>query len=294
MEAARQVIPLSGLADPRERGLESFLAGERAVGRPHRVAQVVGTDEYGVEAGHGIDLVGDLDRIDVLGLDDDEDLVVGAAVVFLGRCAEIERVHAAADRSIAARWVLGRRDDRPGLVGVHHHRGDDPHGPAVEDHLDVLVLPGGNPCQGNAAGVGDRGEHVGGGLDIGVGVLHVDGQPGEPHPRHEPGRRDAAQREPGSDLRLAGTQRPFDWILFQLGASSSSGHVEDLGGIDPQDIPSFARTGRRGKINDNRKLEDETTTSIVWSRELTGLRKPRSSFGAARGLRTLATHGDGR
>ena len=74
-----------------------------------------------------------------------------------------------------------------GLVGVHHHRRDDSHGAAIEDHLDVFVLAGGDAGQGDAAGVGDRREHVRGGLDVGVGVLHVDGQPRKPDPRHEPG-----------------------------------------------------------------------------------------------------------
>ena len=76
-------------------------------------------------------------------------------------------------------------------------------------------LPVGNAGQGDAAGVGDRREHVGGGLDVGVSVLHVDGQPGKPCPRHEPGARDASQRQPGSDLWFPGTQRSFDRILFQ-------------------------------------------------------------------------------
>ena len=69
------------------------------------------TDEHGVEAGHGIDLVGDLNGRDMLGLDYNEDLVVGTAVVFLGRRAEIERVHPAPDGAIAARGILARRDD---------------------------------------------------------------------------------------------------------------------------------------------------------------------------------------
>ena len=152
----------------------------------------------------------------------DEDLVVGLAVVFLGRGAEVDRVHAPADGPVAAGRILGRRDDRAGLVGVHDHRRDDPHGAGVQDHLDVLMLAGGDAGQRDAAGVGDRGEHVSRGLDVGVGVLHVDGQPGEPDPGHEPCGGDAAERQPGADLGLAGTQRPLDWILFQLSSPSSS------------------------------------------------------------------------
>ena len=80
-------------------------------------------------------------------------------------------------------------------------------------------LPVGNAGQGDAARVGDRAEHVGGGLDVGVRVLHVDRQPGKARPRHEPGRRDAPQRQPGPDLWFPGPQRSFDRILFQLSSS---------------------------------------------------------------------------
>ena len=177
--------------------------GHGAVGGSHRVGQVVGADEDGVDAGDGVDLVGDLDGLDVLGLDDDEDLVVGVLVVLLGRAAVVDGVQAAADRAVAARGVLGRGDDRAGLVGVHDHRRDDPHRAAVEHHLDVLVLAGGDAGQRDAAGVGDGAEHQGGGLDVGVGVLHVDGQPGKPGARHEPRGDDAPQREPGADLNRA-------------------------------------------------------------------------------------------
>ena len=165
--------------------------------------------------GHGVDLVGDLDGADVLGLDDDEDLVVGVPVVLLGRGAVVDGVEAAADRAIAPRGVLGRRDDGPGLGGVHDHRRHDAHRAAVEHHLDPLVLPGRNAGQRDAAGVGDRAEHHRRGLDVGVGVLHVHGEPGKPRARHEPRRRHAPQRQPGADLRLARLQRPNDWILFQ-------------------------------------------------------------------------------
>ena len=80
---------LGGLADAGQRGLEDFLAGERSIGSTHRVGQVVGADENGIQAGYRVDLVGDLDGFDVLGLDDDQDLVVGPFVIFLGRGAEL-------------------------------------------------------------------------------------------------------------------------------------------------------------------------------------------------------------
>ena len=103
---------------------------------------------------------------------------------------------------------------------------DDSHGAAIKDHLDVFVLPGGNAGQRDTAGVGDRREHVRGGLDVGVSVLHVDGQPWKARPRQEPGSGNASQRQPGSDLWFPGTQRSFDRILFQL-SSSPQMHSND-------------------------------------------------------------------
>ena len=114
------------------------------------------------------------------------------------------------------RGVLGRGDDRPGLVGVHDHRRDDAHRAAVEDHLDPLVLAGGDAGQRDAARVGDGAEHQGGGLDVGVGVLHVHGQPGETRSRHEPRRGDAPQRQPGADLRLARLQARITGFFFNV------------------------------------------------------------------------------
>ena len=114
-------------------------------------------------------------------------------------------VAATIERASAASITIGR---------------DDSHRAAVEHHLDELVFAGGDASQRNTAGVGDRAEHERGGLDVGVSVLHVDSQPGKSGPGHEPRCRNAAEREPGADLRLAGLERPFDWIFFQVTSST--------------------------------------------------------------------------
>ena len=59
------------------------------------------------------------------------------------------------------------------------HRHDDAVGAVVEDALDVVVAVGRHAGQGDAAGVGDGGEHVRGRLPIDEAVLDVHGQPGE-------------------------------------------------------------------------------------------------------------------
>ena len=129
----------------------------------------------------------------MLGLDDDQDLVVGVPVVVLGGGTVVDRVEASSDRAIASRGILGGRDDGPRLGGIHDHRRHDAHGPAVEDHLDPLVLAGGNARQRNASGISDRAEHGRRGLDVDRAMLHVHGQPREPGTRHESRRRDAPQ-----------------------------------------------------------------------------------------------------
>ena len=67
----------------------------------HAGGQVVGADEDGVDAGHGEDLVGVLDGLDVLALQDDEQLVVGLGVIVVGGGVEVEGMNAAADAAVA-------------------------------------------------------------------------------------------------------------------------------------------------------------------------------------------------
>ena len=115
--------------------------------------------------------------------------------------------------------------------------------------------------QRDAAGVGDGAEHHGGGLDVGVRVLHVDRQPGESGPRQEPRGDHAAQREPRPDLRLSRPQCSLDRIGFQgsplgLGVSCRPGRV---GMDDRASVPRSRPVGkgprspdRRGAVRRNR------------------------------------------
>ena len=210
VQAAGDAGSLGRLADPRQGRLEqSPCSGGVPSAASHRVAQVVGTDEHGVDAGHGVDLVGDLDGLDVLGLDDDEDLVVGAAGN-IRRPWRRSSGHACRRRPIGCRaadtWSP-RRSTRASAASITIGA-TIPMAPQSRTILMYSCLPGGDAGQGDATGVGDGAEHVGGGLDVGVGVLHVHGQPGEPDPRHEPCGGDAPQRQPGADLGLARPATP--------------------------------------------------------------------------------------
>src|SRR5262249_1398172 len=108
MEAARQAIPLRSLADASERRLEGLLARWRPIGGAQGIGQVMRADEHRIEAGYGINLVGDLHSLDVLGLDHDQDFLVSAFVILLGRGTEVQGMHTSADGSISPRRVLGR------------------------------------------------------------------------------------------------------------------------------------------------------------------------------------------
>src|SRR5205814_1218066 len=96
-------------------------AGLFAAGRPafliaHTGSEVIGTDEDRIDPGHGKDGIGVFHRPDVFALQDHEDLVVGAGVVFIGAGGKVKRVDAAADAAIAHGRVLRRRDGRQGLL----------------------------------------------------------------------------------------------------------------------------------------------------------------------------------
>src|SRR5262249_6797746 len=102
----------------------------------------------------------------------------------------------------------------------HHHGGNDSHRATVEHHLDQVMPSSGNASEGNAACVGDGAEHERRGLDVGMGMLHIDGQPWKAGACHEPRCCDTTEREPSADLRLPGLERPFDWIFFQVASST--------------------------------------------------------------------------
>ena len=61
VESAGDSLALGGLEDPRQGSPRTPPSGHGSVGRAHRVGQVVGSDEDGVDARHGVDLVGHID-----------------------------------------------------------------------------------------------------------------------------------------------------------------------------------------------------------------------------------------
>ena len=91
--------------------------------------------------------------------------------------------------------------------------------------------PGRDAGQRDAAGVGDGAEHQGGRLDVGVGMLHVDRQPGQARPRQEPGGDHTAQGQPGP----AGPTGP-------VGRAGATGPAGSAGAAGPK-----GEAGARGE-----------------------------------------------
>ena len=71
----------------------------------HRVGQIVRADEGDVESRDAENLLGSLDRLDVLDHRDDENLVVGAGVIGCGIGVEVRRMQLSADGAFAERLI---------------------------------------------------------------------------------------------------------------------------------------------------------------------------------------------
>ena len=183
---------------------------------PHRLEEVVGADEKGVDAGDGEDLVGPLDRVDVFGLDDDEDLVVGPLVIRAGVGAKIDGMEETAHGALAERRVAGRGHHRLGFGARVDHRHDDPEGAVVENALDVLGGVEGNahqrhrphaaihPRKRSLRRHGAKRRH--GRLDVHRRMLEFDRQPIEADAGEQAGGRRVGEAEPRPDARLATTE----------------------------------------------------------------------------------------
>src|SRR5262249_19093835 len=168
--------------------------GRFAVLAPHAGRQVVRTGGDSIDPWHTANSVGVLHRLHVLALKNNEQLVVGARVVILRAGAEVEGVNAAADAACADGRVQRGRHGGLGLGAAVDHRHDDAVGAVIQNALDVIVAIGGYASQGDTAGVGDAGEHVRRGFPVHQAMLDVHGQPGEPGPRQEARRGNAAPR----------------------------------------------------------------------------------------------------
>jgi glycosyltransferase involved in cell wall biosynthesis len=261
VQAGRDPVSDRRLANAGEGVFHLLLAGRSAVRSAHGPSEVVGTDEDRVDAGDGVNLIGNLDSGDVLGLDHNQDLVVRSFVVFLGSAPIVQVVQAATDGPVSLGRVFRGRNNRFGLLGVHHHGADDPHGATVENGFDEVVTARVDANQRYAARVSDAAEHEGGGMDVGVGMFHIDREPRQAGPGQETRSHHAAQREPSPDLRLSGLQRPLHWVRLQGNAptlvrSSSSlldrpsvpAHPSRVNGSAAASPPGKQELTARGKI----------------------------------------------
>ena len=212
MDAGGDAVLFAGGENVLHRLSGRLGAGRFAVLAPHARRQIVGTDEDGVDARHRENVVGVLDRLNVLALQDDQDFLVGVLEIIDGGGAEIHGVDAAADAARTDRRIKGGANGVERLLPAIDHRYDDAVRSVVENALDVIVAIGRHARQGDAAGVGDGGEHVRRRLPIGVRMFDVHGQPGEAGAGQEARGHDTAQREPGADRGLAGLQGTFDGI----------------------------------------------------------------------------------
>ena len=79
----------SGGEDSLQHGFEFCGRGVGAVGLFHLPEEVIGADEDGVHAGEAVDGFRIFDSFGRFGLQDDQDFVIGATVVFAGFGLEV-------------------------------------------------------------------------------------------------------------------------------------------------------------------------------------------------------------
>ena len=204
MQARGDAVFLAGCEDVIHRFLGGLGAGRLVVLRTHALGQIVRAHEDRVDAGDRENLVGVLDRLDMLALQDNEQFFIDVGVVIAGGRAKVERMNAAADTAVAIGRIKHGGDGVLGFLPAVDHRHDNALSAIVENAFDMVVAIRRHASQRGAASVGDRGEHVGRGLPIDEAVLHIDGQPVKPRSGHETARRDTAERQPRADRRLAG------------------------------------------------------------------------------------------
>ena len=169
----------------------------------HGVVEIVRADKEGVDPGDGEDLLGVLDRFDVLDHDDDEDFVIGASVVGRGVGFEIDGVELATNGALAEGRITGGAHGGFGLLPRVDHRHNDAVGAGIEHPLDVLGCVPWNARERNFAAGGDDGEAGGGGFEGDGCVLELDRQPIKAGAGHETGPGGAGHGEPCADARFA-------------------------------------------------------------------------------------------
>ncbi len=135
--------------------------------QPHRLAEVRGADEEDIDVLDRRDFLDLIDGAEVLDLDGDEALVVGAFHVFGHRHGGEAAIDAGAvDAAQAARMELGPVDNLLGLGGAFDLGGHDAAGAGFErpHHRGVIgrgqpherIEPGRPRCQAGVFDLGDR------------------------------------------------------------------------------------------------------------------------------------------
>ena len=216
MNARSDAMSLGAGQDFLQRLVELRRVAVERRGQPHRGMQIVWSYENRVDAFHAKDGMDVRHGIDVLGHDDDENLVVRLGVVGRGIGAEVRRVERAADAALADRAIARGLDHGLGFLAAVDHRHDDAPRAGIEHALDVLAgVPGDARERHNAVGR-DDGEHLRGGLEGDGRVLQFDGQPFKAGLAHQVRAERVGQRDPGADGGFAALEFGTDGVGLHI------------------------------------------------------------------------------
>ena len=143
------------------------------------------TNKNGIDSGQTVDLFGIFDAERRLGLQDDQNFVVGLLVVIARRRIKVHGVHSASNRTVSQRGILRCCDGDFGLFNRIHHRHYDSMCSGIENPLDVCVITPWDPAQTNATGIGHCTKQEPRVIPADRRMLKVDRQPGKSHASHQ-------------------------------------------------------------------------------------------------------------